>query len=119
MTLRRPVLSLVLSLLLAAAGPALAADQVVGLQKGVSALSLYAKPYDAQAQSRLPAKDASFPLAVVEADGDFLKVRLGGKEVWIDGAEVAVGKPVDFACVKADKKPTRTASIQGASTGCQ
>lgn len=94
-------------------------DQVLGPLKGVSSLSLYAKAYDAKAQGKLPVKEAGFPLPVLEVDGDFLKVKLAGKEVWLDGAEVQVDKPVAYGCVKDERKPTKTASIQGASTGCK
>lgn len=95
-------------------------DQVVAPLKGVSALSLYARPYDAKAQGQVPAKDVVFPLPVLEADGDFLKVRLAGREVWVDGAEVNVGKPVAYGCTRDDtRKPAKTASIQGASSGCK
>lgn len=101
----------------AAADPS-ASDQVVALQKSVSTLGLYAKPYE-KVQARMPAKDVPFPLPVLEVDGDFLKVKLAGKEVWLDGAEVSVDKAVDYACLKETRKPTKTASIQGASTGCK
>jgi hypothetical protein len=99
------------------AAPAWASDRVIGLLKGVSSLSVYAKPYDAQAQTRI--KAVSFPLAVLDKDGDFLKVNLAGKEVWIDGAEVAIDKAVTYTCVASTKKPAATAAVQGASTGCQ
>ena len=67
----------------------------------------------------MSAKDVPFPLRVLEVDGDFLKVRLADKEVWLDGAEVSVDKAVDYACLKETRRPTKTASIQGASTGCK
>lgn len=110
-----------LALLAGLAGAALAqtGDQVVAPLKGVTALSVYAKPYDAKAEGKLAAKDVAFPLDVIAADGDFLQVKLGGKAVWLDGAEVNVGKPVAYGCVKDEKKPTKTASIQGASSGCK
>ena len=95
-----------------------ASDQVVALQKSVAVLGLYAKPYE-KVQASMPAKDIPFPLRVLEVDGDFLKVRLADKEVWLDGAEVSVDKAVDYACLKETRKPTKTASIQGASTGCK
>ena len=111
------VSGLALSTAFLLASPVWASDRVVGLLKGVSSLSIYAKPYDAQAQTRITA--VSFPLPVLEKDGDFLKVNLAGKEVWIDGAEVAIDKAVNYTCVASTKKPTATAAVQGASTGCQ
>lgn len=110
-----------LALLASLGAPAQAegSDQVVAPMKGVSSLSVYAKPYDSKAQGSVALKDVSFPLPVVEADGDFLKVRLAGKDQWIDGAQVQVSKSVAFHCVKGERKTTRVASTQGASTGCQ
>lgn len=94
-------------------------DQVVAVLKGVDKVSLYAKAYDNKAQTRLDPKELGFPLAVMEVDGDFLKVKLNGKEVWLDGAEVAINKAVAFNCVKDQQRPVKTASIQGASSGCK
>ena len=94
-------------------------DRIVAVQKNVTSLSVYAKAYDPKPQGKILAKDVAFPLGVLDVDGDFLKVRLSDKEVWLDGAEVTVEKPVEYACVKESRKPAKTASIQGASTGCK
>ncbi|WP_310625427.1 hypothetical protein [Limnohabitans sp.] len=94
-------------------------DRVGAPVKGVTALSVYAKPYDAQMQDKLPVQNISFPAPVLEASGDFLKIRVAGKTLWIDGAEVSIEKPVDYVCAKSsNSKPSKVAAMQGASTGC-
>ncbi len=94
-------------------------DQVQGALKGVSTLSLYTAAYDAKPVDSVAVKDVHFPLDILAVDGDFLQVRWSGKAVWLDGAQVSVSKPVPYDCVKVARKPTKTAAIQGASTGCQ
>lgn len=97
-----------------------ARDRVVGPQKGVSEISVFAKPYDASAMARLASRQVAFPLDVLATDGDFLRVNLAGKEIWLDGAEVQVSKAVDYACVAdAGKRPKPVASTAGASRGCK
>lgn len=94
-------------------------DQVQGALKGVGTLSLYTAAYDAMPAASVAVKDVGFPLAVLSVDGDFLQVRLAGKLVWLDGAQVSVSKPVQYDCVKVAHKPNKTAALQGASTGCR
>lgn len=95
-------------------------DYVDGLIKGTSSLALYVKPYDAKPQTKLELKDISFPMPVIDTDGDFLKIRIGKKEAWIDGAQVSMSKPVQYACQKPQStKPEKVATTMGASSGCK
>lgn len=113
-------LSLALSCLTSGASFAQTSDQVIGLQPGVAVLSVFAKPYDTVTQAQLAAGTVALPLPVLAVDRDFLKVRLAGKEVWLDGAEVSVSKAVPYNCVVADKPiPTAKAATMGASKGCK
>lgn len=95
-------------------------DQIVSLASGESELKIYAKPYDTKVQERLAAKDAVFPMSVLEIDGDYLKVRLAGRLVWVDGANINIQKPVSYACEKnVNLKPGKVGVTQGASSGCR
>lgn len=95
-------------------------DRVMGLQPKVKELSTFSKPYGATVQSGITISALKLPMPVLAVDGDFLKVKLDGKEVWIDGADVIVEKPVPYECVAAAKpKPGKVAATQGASSGCK
>jgi hypothetical protein len=94
-------------------------DQIVSLAVGVPDMKIYAKAFDTKPQERVAAKDVSFPISVLEIDGEYLKIKHAGKSVWVDGATVNIQKPVKYACEKTiNLKTSKVAVTQGASSGC-
>lgn len=100
-------------------GPALAAEKVSGPVKGVATLSVYAKPVDSEAPRSVDVGTVGFPLTVLAKKGDFLKVRLGQREVWLDANEVNLDQAVSFECHKSDAPPKPVGSTKGAIGGCK
>ncbi|MCK7493988.1 MAG: hypothetical protein MZW92_24105 [Comamonadaceae bacterium] len=96
-----------------------AADAVDGAARGVTKLEVYASADDEQPQRLVDVREVRFPLPVVETDGDFLQVRLGGRLVWLDGRQVRVDKPLEWACVPSAAKPGFVAATQGAAGRCR
>ena len=108
----------------AAPAPAAASapDQIVRLaRQGQTNLKIYASPTDAKPGAEVALKDLPLPLAVLATEGEFLKVQLAGKTVWVDSGDVLMGKPVAYPCqqTKSSTTPNPVASMQGASSGCK
>lgn len=94
-------------------------DQVIGVSPGITELHVYADLKANTVPTKLLLKEVKFPLTIIEEGGDFLRVRLGVREVWLDGSEVSISKPTTYACDKQSAKPVMVGSTQGASTGCK
>lgn len=97
----------------------LAAEKISGPVKGVGALSVYAKPVDNEVPRSVDVGSVGFPLPVLAKKGDFLKVRLGQREVWLDANEVNLDQAVSFECHKSDVPPKPVGSTKGATGGCK
>lgn len=95
------------------------ATRIQSLFQGVQVLKLYERPDDARPKSEISAREVTFPIDVLEVQGDFLRVRLARGMVWVDAMDVVLDKALAFDCYPPDRKPTKTASISGASKGCK
>jgi hypothetical protein len=98
---------------------ALPSDQIIGIGPGVKELMVYADLKPTTEPTHIALKEVKFPLAVLEEDGDFLRVRLGGHQVWLDAGDVSINRATSYACEKNAFKPVIVASSQGAAAGCK
>lgn len=76
-----------------AATPATQGQVTAAVQKP---LPLYAHPGDANAAQTVAADNLPWP--ILEAKDDFYRVRIGGRDYWVDGMTVRVARAAKAAC---------------------
>lgn len=96
-----------------------AAETIGGPVKGLNTLTVYAKPGDIEVPTSVDVGSVTFPLVVLGKNGDFLKTRLGKREVWLDANEVNLVQAVSFECHKSDAQPKQVGSTKGAIGACK
>lgn len=116
-----PSRSLHLMLVLAAAlsfgsvaGTAVAAEEIAIVTSKVDPLPLYASPGDGAPATSIAA--STLPLDVREVKGDFLRVRVGGRDLWVDSMNVRASRKTAARCGAVAANGARVAGELGAGS---
>jgi beta-lactamase class A len=120
---QRRTAALAVALLGSAAAPALAqspaAPTVKAPARGVSEVSVYADERGARELRKLPASALRYPIAVLDAKGDFVRVSLNGEEVWLDATDFQLERGTSVKCERVATRSTMVAGPSGASKECR
>lgn len=93
---------------------ALAAENVTIVAAKVDPLPLYAAPGDTIAASSTAA--SSLPLEVREVRGDFMRVNIGGRDLWVDSMTVRASHKTAARCGAVAVNGAKVAGEMGAGS---
>lgn len=93
---------------------ALAAENVTIVAAKVDPLPLYAAPGDAAAAGSTAA--SSLPLEVREVRGDFMRVNVGGRDMWVDAMTVRASHKTAARCGAVAVNGAKVAGEMGAGS---
>lgn len=80
----------------------------------VDPVPLYASPGDATAVAHTAA--STLPLDVREVKGEFLRVNVGGRDLWVDSLSVRVNRKPTARCAAVNNPGTKVAGELGAGS---
>ncbi len=92
----------------------LAAENVTIVAAKVDPLPLYAVPGDTAAVSSIAA--SSLPLEVQEVRGEFMRVRVGGRDLWVDSMMVRANRKTAARCGAIAVNGSKVAGELGAGS---
>jgi hypothetical protein len=95
-------------------GTAVAADDIAIVASKVDPLPLYASPGDAAPAASTAA--STLPLDVREVKGDFLRVQVGGRDLWVDSMNVRASRKTAARCGAIASNGAKVAGELGAGS---
>lgn len=112
--MKRTRIGLCAALILAC--PALwAADMVVGISPSSrNSIDAFDEPGQATPSRQIPVAEVTTPLSVLASQSGFLKVSLGGREVWVRAAQVRIKRDSGASCATRVSQFSPTGSTPGA-----
>lgn len=96
-------------------GPALAADAVVGASPGSrNVLDVFTQPERTAQAEAMVLGDIALPLPILASQAGYVKVALGGREVWLRSTQIRIKRDSVAGCIGPTTQFTPTGSIAGA-----
>lgn len=95
--------------------PVLAADAVVGPSPGSrNTLDIFTQPERTAQTEPMALSDIALPLPILASQAGYVKVVIGGKEVWLRSTQIRIKRDSAAGCINQASQFTPTGSIAGA-----